>query len=44
MNLRNSIDKLSELGKRVGRRNWIIIGAVVLIGTAVCLNFMLNGV
>lgn len=43
MNLRNSIDKLAALGKRVGRRNWIILGAVVLIGTAVGLNFVLNG-
>ena len=43
MNLRKTFDKIVELGKKVGRRNWIIIGAVVLIGAAVCLNFILFG-
>ena len=43
MGIRNTFDKMAEVGKRVGKRNWIIIGAVALIGTAVCLNFALSG-
>ena len=37
------LDKIAAFGKRVGRRNWIIIGAVVLIAGAICLNFILFG-
>ncbi|MBO5270167.1 MAG: SpoIIIAH-like family protein [Clostridia bacterium] len=43
MKFRESLDKVAAFGKKVGRRNWIIVGAVVLIGTAVILNFILFG-
>jgi len=42
MGIRNAFDKMAEVGKKIGKRNWIIVGAVALIGTAVCLNFALN--
>ncbi len=32
--------KFKELCQRIGRRNFIIIGAVLLIGAAICLNFV----
>ena len=43
MGIRNTFDKIAEVGKKIGKRNWIIIGAVFVIGTAVCLNFALSG-
>jgi stage III sporulation protein AH len=43
MGIRNTFDKMAEVGKKIGKRNWIIIGAVFVIGTAVCLNFALSG-
>lgn len=43
MKFQKQLDKIAAIGKKVGRRNWIIIGAVVLIGAAVWLNFALFG-
>lgn len=43
MGIRNTFDKMAEGCKRIGKRNWIIIGAIALIGTAVCMNFVLSG-
>ncbi|MBR2908481.1 MAG: SpoIIIAH-like family protein [Clostridia bacterium] len=37
------LEKIAAFGRRVGRRNWVIIGAVILIGGAICLNFILFG-
>ena len=37
------LEKLAAFGRKVGRRNWIIVGAVLLIGGAICLNFILFG-
>ena len=37
------MEKIAEFGRKVGRRNWVIIGALVLIGAAVWLNFALFG-
>ncbi len=39
----NFTQKLVAFGKKVGRRNWVIIGAVVLVITAICLNVFLFG-
>ncbi len=35
------MDKIKEFFARIGRRNLIIIGAVLLVGVAVCLNWVL---
>ncbi len=35
------MDKVKEFFSRIGRRNLIIIGAVLLVGVAVCLNWVL---
>ena len=43
MNLRKQMEKLGGAMKKLGRRNWIIIGAVALIGVTVFLNFILFG-
>ncbi len=43
MNLRKQMEKLGSAVKKVGRRNWVIIGAVMLIGVAVFLNLILFG-
>lgn len=43
MGIKNTFDKMAEGCKRIGKRNWIIIGAIALIGTAVCMNFVLSG-
>ncbi len=34
-------DKVKEFFARIGRRNLIIIGAVLLVGVAICLNWVL---
>ena len=39
----NFTEKLVAFGRRIGRRNWVIIGAVVLVATAICLNVFLFG-
>lgn len=39
----NFTEKLVAFGKKVGRRNWVIIGAVALVVTAICLNIFLFG-
>ena len=41
MNFRETMGKAAAFFQKAGRRNLIIIGAVVLIGVAVCLNFIL---
>ena len=33
--------KFSEFCSKIGRRNFVIIGATILIGAAICLNFVL---
>lgn len=43
MNFRKQLEKLGAAAKKLGRRNWIIIGAVALIGVTVCLNLILFG-
>ena len=35
------VDKVKEFFARLGRRNLIIIGAVLLVGVAICLNWVL---
>lgn len=35
------IDKVKEFFAKIGRRNLIIIGAVLLVGVAICLNWVL---
>ena len=35
------IDKVKEFLAKIGRRNLIIIGAVLLVGVAICLNWVL---
>lgn len=35
------MDKIKQFFARIGRRNLIIIGAVLLVGVAVCLNWVL---
>ena len=35
------LDRVKEFLARIGRRNLIIIGAVLLVGVAICLNFVL---
>jgi stage III sporulation protein AH len=37
----NILDKVREFFERLGKRNLIIIGAVLLVGVAVCLNWVL---
>ena len=37
----NFFDKVKEFFAKIGRRNLIIIGAVLLVGVAVCLNWIL---
>ena len=37
----NILDKVKEFFERLGKRNLIIIGAVLLVGVAVCLNWVL---
>lgn len=37
----NFFDKVKQFFSRLGRRNLIIIGAVLLVGIAVCLNWVL---
>ena len=37
------INQVKEFAKKMGKRNWIIIGSVLLIGIAVYLNFILYG-
>jgi stage III sporulation protein AH len=46
MNTESKIKKLKSFFQKVGKRNLIIIGAVMLIGVAVCVNYVLyrNGV
>ena len=34
----NFFDKVKEFFAKIGRRNLIIIGAVLLVGVAICLN------
>lgn len=41
MNIKQPLDAIKRGILKVGRRNWIIIGAVLLIGGAVYLNWML---
>ena len=41
MNMKKTLDALRRAFMRVGRRNWVIIGALVLIGGAVLLNYSL---
>ena len=43
MNLRKQMEKIGASMQRIGRRNWVIIGAVALIGATVLLNFVLFG-
>ena len=33
--------KISDICRRIGRRNFIIVGATLLIGAAICLNFVM---
>ena len=35
------LDRVKEFFAKIGRRNLIIIGAVLLVGVAICLNFVL---
>ena len=37
----NFFDKVKEFFAKIGRRNLIIIGAVLLVGVAICLNWVL---
>lgn len=37
----NVFDKVKEFFAKIGRRNLIIIGAVLLVGVAICLNWVL---
>lgn len=37
----NLLDKIKDLFAKIGKRNLIIIGAVLLVGAAVCLNWVL---
>ncbi len=41
MNMKKTFDALRRAVMRVGRRNWVIIGALVLIGGAIVLNWSL---
>ena len=43
MNLRKQMEKIGASMQKLGRRNWVIIGAVALIGVTVLLNFVLFG-
>lgn len=43
MKFEKQINLVKDFAKKVGRRNWIIIGSVLLIGIAVYLNFILYG-
>ena len=43
MKFEKQINQVKEFAKKMGRRNWIIIGSVLLIGIAVYLNFILYG-
>lgn len=43
MNVQETWDNIKGFCRRVGKRNWMIVGAVALIGTAICLNFVLFG-
>lgn len=46
MNTETKMNKFKKLLKKIGTRNLIVIGAVLLIGVAVCVNYVLyrNGV
>ena len=46
MNTEKKLNKIKGIFKKIGKRNLIIIGAALLIGAAVCINFVLfkNGV
>lgn len=41
MNIKKSLQTIAQGIRRIGRRNWMIIGALVLIAGAVCLNWVL---
>lgn len=43
MKFQKQLDAIAGFCRKVGRRNWIILGAVVLIGAAVWMNFALFG-
>ena len=43
MKFEKQINWAKDFAKKMGRRNWIIIGSVLLIGIAVYLNFILYG-
>ena len=43
MKFEKQINQVKEFTKKMGKRNWIIIGSVLLIGIAVYLNFILYG-
>ena len=43
MKFEKQINQVKEFAKKMGKRNWIIIGSVLLIGIAVYLNFILYG-
>lgn len=43
MKFEKQIKQVKEFAKKMGKRNWIIIGSVLLIGIAVYLNFILYG-
>ena len=43
MKFEKQINFVKDFAKKLGRRNWVIIGSVLLIGIAVYLNFILYG-
>jgi stage III sporulation protein AH len=43
MNVQETWGSIKNFCRRIGKRNWMIVGAVALIGTAICLNFALFG-